>query len=154
MKRKQVLIAAVGALAAVGFLFVAYVFVASLQPSAKAKALGYHSEQYDVRDLDPGNYRIIEHMGKPYYVRRAQDSEYLVLELLSHFEVVRYPCLVRLTSDYAGYSPEGAVFVEGCRPNFYASDGKVMMGSHPEARPLSKPRFRITNGHIVFDADT
>lgn len=72
IKRRRVLVAATSAVGAVGVGFAAVPFVASMQPSARAKAAGAPVEA-DISKLEDGQMLRVKWRGKPVWiVRRTQ----------------------------------------------------------------------------------
>lgn len=73
-KRRQFLTAATSVVGAAGVVGVAVPFVASWNPSAKAKAAG-SPVKADISKLEPGQMVVVEWRGKPIYVvRRTEDA--------------------------------------------------------------------------------
>ena len=73
LKRRRVLTVAASAVGAVGAGFVAVPFIASMQPSAKAKAAGAPVEA-DISKLEMGQMLRVKWRGKPVWiVRRSQE---------------------------------------------------------------------------------
>jgi ubiquinol-cytochrome c reductase iron-sulfur subunit len=66
-KRRRVLIAATGVVGAVGIGYVAVPFIASLNPSARARAAGAPVEA-DISKLEPGAILRVKWRGKPVWV--------------------------------------------------------------------------------------
>jgi ubiquinol-cytochrome c reductase iron-sulfur subunit len=66
-KRRRTLIAATGALGAVGAGFIAVPFISSMNPSAKARAAGA-PVQADVSKLEPGALLRVKYRGQPIWV--------------------------------------------------------------------------------------
>ena len=72
--RRRFLVASTSAVGAVGAVGAAVPFVASWNPSAKAKAAGAPASA-DVSKLEPGQQMIVEWRGKPVWiVRRTEDA--------------------------------------------------------------------------------
>ncbi len=72
--RRRLLIGATSAVGAVGAVGAAVPFVASWNPSAKAKAAGAPAKA-DISKLEPGQQMIVEWRGKPVWVvRRGPDA--------------------------------------------------------------------------------
>lgn len=72
--RRQFLAAATSAVGAAGVVGVAVPFVASWNPSAKAKAAGAPVKA-DISKLEPGQMIVVEWRGKPVYVvRRTEEA--------------------------------------------------------------------------------
>lgn len=73
MKRRRFLTTATAVVGGVGAAFLAVPFVASMQPSAKAKAAGAPVEA-DLSKLEPGQLLTVEWRGKPVWVVRRTDD--------------------------------------------------------------------------------
>jgi ubiquinol-cytochrome c reductase iron-sulfur subunit len=72
--RRRLLIGATSAVGAVGAVGAAVPFVASWNPSAKAKAAGAPAKA-DISKLEPGQQMIVEWRGKPVWVvKRGEDA--------------------------------------------------------------------------------
>ena len=67
LKKRRMLVAATSVVGAIGAVYVAVPFVASMQPSAKAKALGAPAEA-DISKLEPGQLMRVKWRGKPVWV--------------------------------------------------------------------------------------
>jgi ubiquinol-cytochrome c reductase iron-sulfur subunit len=80
--RRKLLIGATSAMGAVGTVGVAVPFVASWNPSAKAKAAGAPVKA-DISKLEPGQQMIVEWRGKPVWVVRRTAEALANLEKLS-----------------------------------------------------------------------
>ncbi len=73
IKRRRVLVAATGAVGAVGVGFVAVPFLSSMQPSARAKAAGA-PVQADISKLEEGQIMRVKWRGNPVWiVHRSKD---------------------------------------------------------------------------------
>ena len=86
LKKRRFLTAATSVVGAVGVGFALVPFVASMQPSARAKALGAPAEA-DISKLDPGQMLRVKWRGQPVWVVRRneqtlKDLDALVGELL------------------------------------------------------------------------
>ena len=66
-KRRRVLVAATSVVGAIGAVYVAVPFVASMNPSAKAKAAGAPVEA-DISKLEPGALLRVKWRGKPVWI--------------------------------------------------------------------------------------
>ena len=80
--RRRLLIGATSAVGAVGAIGAAVPFVASWNPSAKAKAAGAPVKA-DISKLEPGQQMIVEWRGKPVWVVRRSDEVLKNLESLA-----------------------------------------------------------------------
>jgi ubiquinol-cytochrome c reductase iron-sulfur subunit len=72
-RRRDMLLAATGILGGVGILATAYPFVASLQPSELARAMG-GPVVVDIGTLAPGKLRTVAWRGKPVWLMRRTDE--------------------------------------------------------------------------------
>eukprot|EP01155_Anaeramoeba_flamelloides_P045523 Anaeramoba_flamelloidesc39064_g1_i5.p2 GENE.c39064_g1_i5~~c39064_g1_i5.p2 ORF type:complete len:108 (+),score=11.01 c39064_g1_i5:72-395(+) len=75
--RRRLLIGATSAVGAVGAVGAAVPFVASWNPSAKAKAAGAPAKA-DISKLEPGQQMIVEWRGKPVWVVRRGEEVKIV----------------------------------------------------------------------------
>jgi ubiquinol-cytochrome c reductase iron-sulfur subunit len=82
--RRRLLTAATAATGAIGAAFVATPFLASWQPSARAKALGAPVE-IDASKLEPGSMLKVEWRGKPVWVLRRTPEMLASLEKSTEF---------------------------------------------------------------------
>ncbi len=73
LKRRRMLVTATGAVAAVGAGFAAVPFIASWNPSARAKAAGAPAEA-DISKLEPGQLLRVKWRGKPVWVVRRSET--------------------------------------------------------------------------------
>ncbi len=80
--RRRFLVASTSAIGAVGAAGVAVPFLASWNPSAKAKAAGAPVKA-DISKLEPGQQMIVEWRGKPVWVVRRGDEALANLEKLN-----------------------------------------------------------------------
>jgi len=80
--RRRLLVGATSAVGAVGAIGAAVPFVASWNPSAKAKAAGAPVTA-DISKLEPGQQMIVEWRGKPVWVVRRGDEALANLEKLN-----------------------------------------------------------------------
>lgn len=71
--RRRVLVAATSVVGAVGAVYVAVPFIASMNPSAKAKAAGAPVEA-DISKLEPGALLRVKWRGKPVWVVNRTDA--------------------------------------------------------------------------------
>ncbi len=67
LKKRRMLVAATSVVGAVGAVYVAVPFVVSMEPSAKAKALGAPAEA-DISKLEPGQLMRVKWRGKPVWI--------------------------------------------------------------------------------------
>ena len=73
LKRRRMLIAATSAVGAVGVGFAAVPFLASWNPSARAKAAGAPAEA-DISKLEPGQLLRVKWRGKPVWIVRRTEA--------------------------------------------------------------------------------
>jgi ubiquinol-cytochrome c reductase iron-sulfur subunit len=73
LKRRRMLVTATSAVGAVGVGFAAVPFLASWNPSARAKAAGAPAEA-DISKLEPGQLLRVKWRGKPVWVVRRTDA--------------------------------------------------------------------------------
>ena len=73
LKRRRMLITATSAVGAVGVGFAAVPFLASWNPSARAKAAGAPAEA-DISKLEPGQLLRVKWRGKPVWIVRRTDA--------------------------------------------------------------------------------
>jgi ubiquinol-cytochrome c reductase iron-sulfur subunit len=74
LRRRRFLTATTSVVGAVGVIYAAVPFVASLQPSARARAAGAPVE-VDISGLEPGQQMTVEWRGKPVWiVRRTKET--------------------------------------------------------------------------------
>jgi len=71
--KRRLLVAATSVVGAIGAGFVAYPFIASMLPSAKAQAAGAPVEA-DIGKLEPGQRMTVEWRGKPVWIVRRTDA--------------------------------------------------------------------------------
>ena len=80
--RRKFLLGATGVVGGVGVVGAAVPFVASWQPSAKAKAAGA-PVKVNISKLETGGRIVVEWRGKPVYIVAVAPSPYLTLNRLS-----------------------------------------------------------------------
>jgi ubiquinol-cytochrome c reductase iron-sulfur subunit len=128
--RRQFLTAATSVVGAAGVVGVAVPFVASWNPSAKAKAAGAPVKA-DISKLEPGQMVVVEWRGKPVYVvRRTQET----LDALST------PALVDVLRDPESAESAQPAYVAGAarsiKPEFLVLVGLCThLGCAPKYRP-------------------
>ena len=138
LQRRRFLTGTATVLGGVGACFTAVPFVASFQPSARAKALGAPVD-VDIGKLEPGQRLIQKWRGKPVWIVRRTPE---MIEGLKKFEsgVLRDPESQK--SMQPGYAknvwrsekPEYLVLIGvcthlGCSPNFVPEPGTSGMGN-------------------------
>ena len=79
LKRRQLLLTATGATGGAGMAATAWPFIASLEPSERAKALGGPVE-VEVGDLAPGQLRTVAWRGRPIWLLRRTPAMVQALE--------------------------------------------------------------------------
>ena len=126
LKKRRFLTAATSVVGAVGVGFALVPFVASMQPSARAKALGAPVEA-DISKLEPGQLLRVKWRGQPIWVVRRteqnlKDLETLASQLLDpNSEAKQQPEYAKNT--YRSRKPEYLVAVGicthlGCSPTY------------------------------------
>jgi len=134
--RRRLLIGATSAVGAVGAVGVATPFVASWNPSAKAKAAGAPVKA-DISKLEPGQQMIVEWRGKPVWIIRRTEETLKDLEKLNdsvrdpNSEVPQQPEYV--TGINRSIKPEILVLVGicthlGCSPKYRPEIGPADLG--------------------------
>jgi ubiquinol-cytochrome c reductase iron-sulfur subunit len=131
--RRRLLLGATTALGAVGAVGVAVPFVASWNPSAKARAAGAPARA-DVGKLEPGQQMIVEWRGRPVWIVRRTDEAMANLESLN--DRLADPESNRSEQpDYIPKTPERAL-----RPEFAVLIGICThLGCSPTYRPEIAP---------------
>ncbi|GAA3909343.1 ubiquinol-cytochrome c reductase iron-sulfur subunit [Litoribacillus peritrichatus] len=130
--RRRLLIGATSAVGAVGAVGVAVPFVASWNPSAKAKAAGAPVKA-DISKLEPGQQMIVEWRGKPVWIVRRTKETLDNLEKLNgsvrdpNSEVPQQPAYVKGIN--RSIKPEFLVLVGIC----------THLGCSPKYRPEIAP---------------
>ena len=127
--RRKFLTAATSVVGAAGAVGIVVPFVASWNPSAKAKAAGA-PVKFDVSKLEPGQMTTVEWRGKPVYVLRRTEQQISDLEGLN--DTLKDP-----ESNEDGSQPE---YIEGVeraiRPEFFVVEGLCThLGCAPKYRP-------------------
>ena len=126
LKRRRMLVTATSAVGAVGVGFAAVPFLASWNPSARAKAAGAPAEA-DISKLEPGQLVRVKWRGKPVWVIRRTDKNLQDLESLNgkladpNSEVPQQPEYCK--NAYRSIKPEYMVAVGicthlGCSPTY------------------------------------
>ncbi len=126
LKKRRMLVAATSVVGAVGAVYVAVPFVASMQPSAKAKALGAPAEA-DISKLEPGQLMRVKWRGKPVWVVHRTKQNLADLPTLDdklrdpNSEVPQQPPYCK--NKYRSIKPEYLVAVGicthlGCSPTY------------------------------------
>jgi ubiquinol-cytochrome c reductase iron-sulfur subunit len=131
-KRRRVLIAATSVVGAVGVGYVAVPFIASMNPSAKARAAGAPVEA-DISKLEPGAMLRVKWRGKPVWVVHRTE------EMLA--------TLPELTSKLADPDSAASIQPEYCqnetraiKPQFFVAVGICThLGCAPTYRPEVAP---------------
>lgn len=137
MKRRQLLTGATAVLGAVGVGIGAIPFVASFQPSARARAIGAPIE-VDISALEPGQLVREKWRGKPVWVVRRTDEMLTKLEevrgRLSDPDSSNSDQPTYATNAHRSIEPEYLVLVGlcthlGCSPSFKPEAGAEEMGA-------------------------
>lgn len=131
--RRRFLVASTSAIGAVGAVGAAVPFVASWNPSAKAKAAGAPAKA-DISKLEPGQQMIVEWRGKPVWIVRRTPEALANLESLNDTladpssEVPQQP-------DYIPGTPERSI-----KPEIMVMTGICThLGCSPTYRPELAP---------------
>lgn len=138
--RRRLLIGATSAVGAVGAVGAAVPFVASWNPSAKAKAAGAPAKA-DISKLEPGQQMIVEWRGKPVWVvKRGEEA----LALLKNMDAGKL-------SDPNSEVPQQPEYIPGDAGRAIRPDVSVLVGicTHLGCSPSYKPEV----GPQDFDAD-
>ena len=131
--RRRVLVAATSAVGAVGVGFAAVPFIASMNPSAKARAAGAPVEA-DISKLEPGALLRVEFRGQPIWVVHRTER---MLEDLPTLE----PKLVDPASEVATQQPEYCQNpMRAIEPKYFVAIGICThLGCSPTYRPEVAP---------------
>jgi ubiquinol-cytochrome c reductase iron-sulfur subunit len=131
-KRRRVLIAATSVVGAIGAGFVAVPFIASMNPSAKARAAGAPVEA-DISRLEPGAMLRVKWRGKPVWVVYRTEK---MLELLPLLE----PELADPDSSASDQPPYCANKLRSIKPQYFVAIGICThLGCAPTYRPEVAP---------------
>ncbi len=125
-KRRRFFTAASTVVGGVGVAFAAWPFISSLQPSAKAQAIGAPVEA-DISKLEPGQRMTVQWRGKPVWVVRRSEQTLKTLPALDDIlrdplsEVIQQPEYA--TNEHRSINPEYLVLIGlcthlGCAPAF------------------------------------
>lgn len=129
-RRRQFLTAATSVVGAAGVVGVAVPFVASWNPSAKARAAGAPVKA-DISKLEPGQMIVVEWRGKPVYVvRRTEEA----------LQSLQEPRLVGMLRDVESKESEQPAYVDpeqrSIRPEYLVLVGICThLGCAPKYRP-------------------
>ncbi|NIR28624.1 MAG: ubiquinol-cytochrome c reductase iron-sulfur subunit [Gammaproteobacteria bacterium] len=130
-RRRRFLTAATSVVGAVGAAFVAVPFVASWQPSARARAIGAPIE-VDISKLEPGQRLIEKWRGKPVWILRRTEGQLATLNQVEdrlrdpNSEVIsQQPSYAQ--NEYRSIEPDLFVVIGicthlGCSPLYLRSD--------------------------------
>lgn len=135
--RRRFLTGATTVVGAVGTGFAAVPFVASFQPSERAKAIGAPVEQ-DISKLEPGQKLTVKWRGKPVWIVRRTEETLAELDTLE--DKLRDPNSREqqqpryAQNDYRSIKPEILVLVGicthlGCSPTYRPEEGPADLGS-------------------------
>jgi ubiquinol-cytochrome c reductase iron-sulfur subunit len=127
--RRRLLIGATSAAGAVGAIGVAVPFVASWNPSAKAKAAGAPVKA-DISKLEPGQQMIVEWRGKPVWVVRRTEEALANLEKLNG-----------QLADPSSEKPQQPAYIPGTSARSLRPEIMVMVGicTHLGCSPTYRP---------------
>jgi ubiquinol-cytochrome c reductase iron-sulfur subunit len=127
--RRRLLIGATSAAGAVGAIGVAVPFVASWNPSAKAKAAGAPVKA-DISKLEPGQQMIVEWRGKPVWVVRRTEEALANLEKLNG-----------QLADPSSEKPQQPEYIPGTSSRSLRPEFMVMVGicTHLGCSPTYRP---------------
>ncbi len=136
LKRRRMLVTATSAVGAVGAGFAAVPFLASWNPSARAKAAGAPAEA-DISKLEPGQLLRVKWRGKPVWVIRRTEKNLADLASLNdkladpNSEVPQQPEYCK--NDVRSIKPEYMVAVGicthlGCSPTYRPEVGAADLG--------------------------
>ncbi|NRP10241.1 MULTISPECIES: ubiquinol-cytochrome c reductase iron-sulfur subunit [unclassified Marinobacterium] len=127
--RRRLLIGATSAAGAVGAIGVAVPFVASWNPSAKAKAAGAPVKA-DISKLEPGQQMIVEWRGKPVWVVRRTEEALANLEKLNG-----------QLADPSSEKPQQPEYIPGTSARSLRPEIMVMVGicTHLGCSPTYRP---------------
>ena len=127
--RRRLLIGATSAAGAVGAIGVAVPFVASWNPSAKAKAAGAPVKA-DISKLEPGQQMIVEWRGKPGWVVRRTEEALANLEKLNG-----------QLADPSSEKPQQPEYIPGTSARSLRPEIMVMVGicTHLGCSPTYRP---------------
>ncbi|HSH49000.1 MAG TPA: ubiquinol-cytochrome c reductase iron-sulfur subunit [Halomonas sp.] len=136
--RRRFLVGATSVVGAVGTVGVAVPFVASWQPSARARAAGA-PVQFDASKLEPGQQVTIEWRGKPVWVARRDAAAIERIREIDPGELRDPESKVPQQPDYVdpvlrSIKPEFIVLIGicthlGCVPSYYPEPGTAEFGS-------------------------
>jgi ubiquinol-cytochrome c reductase iron-sulfur subunit len=129
-KRRRVLVAATSAVGAVGLGFVAVPFIASMNPSAKARAAGA-PVQADVSKLEPGALLLVKYRGQPIWVVNRTPQ---MLEALPGMD----PKLADPKSEVPQQPEYCANPTRSIKPNYFVAVG---ICTHLGCSPTYRPEF-------------
>jgi ubiquinol-cytochrome c reductase iron-sulfur subunit len=131
-KRRRVLLAATSVVGAVGAGFVAVPFIASMNPSAKARAAGAPVEA-DISRLEPGAMLRVKWRGKPVWVVHRTEK---MLSLLPELE----PKLADPDSTASEQPPYTQNKLRSIKPQYFVAIGICThLGCAPTYRPEVAP---------------
>lgn len=134
--RRRFLTIASGVAGGIGMAGAATPFVISMLPSERAKAAGAPA-QTDIRDLAPGEMRVLEWRGSPVWVLRRTDAMLDAIRVCDpivsdpNSDVPQQPDYAR--NEFRSIKPGVAVLVGvcthlGCSPEFKSAEARADMG--------------------------
>jgi ubiquinol-cytochrome c reductase iron-sulfur subunit len=131
-KRRRVLVAATSVVGAVGLGYVAVPFIASMNPSARAKAAGAPVEA-DISKLEPGALLRVKWRGKPVWVVNRTEE---MLKTLPELD----PMLVDPNSEVPQQPPYCKNPTRSIKPQYFVAIGICThLGCSPTYRPEVAP---------------
>jgi ubiquinol-cytochrome c reductase iron-sulfur subunit len=131
-KRRRVLVAATSVVGAVGLGYVAVPFIASMNPSARAKAAGAPVEA-DISKLEPGALLRVKWRGKPVWVVNRTEE---MLKTLPELD----PLLVDPNSEVPQQPPYCKNPTRSIKPQYFVAIGICThLGCSPTYRPEVAP---------------
>ncbi|WP_372739616.1 ubiquinol-cytochrome c reductase iron-sulfur subunit [Neptunomonas sp.] len=138
--RRRLLIGATSAVGAVGAIGAAVPFVASWNPSAKAKAAGAPAKA-DISKLEPGQQMIVEWRGKPVWIVKRGEEAMAGLKNMDQGKL----------SDPTSSVPQQPDYIPGDESRAIRADVSVLVGicTHLGCSPSYVPEV----GPQAFDAN-
>lgn len=129
--RRRFLVASTSALGAVGAIGAAVPFVASWNPSARAKAAGAPAKA-DISKLEPGQQMVVEWRGKPVWIVRRTPEALANLETMTD-----------ILADPASEKPQQPDYIPGNAQRSIKPEIMVMTGicTHLGCSPTYRPEI-------------
>lgn len=154
-ERKRFLSFSVLAIASLGFIFVIYIFGASLNPSARSSEIGKY--QFWIKDIEISGFKEAELFGKPILIERISENQFQVLEMVSRFKegTAVEGCIIKKVTPFKRQpSSPLTMFREACRGVDYDSEGNVNPSSEAGALPIVKLNWYVNGNYIYVDTKT